>query len=66
MIERDRLYLGHMLAAIDDIADFTSAGHEVFMSERKPQSAVIRQLEIIGEAVKRLSQELTRDETAVP
>lgn len=30
------------------------------------QSAVIRQLEIIGEAVKRLSQELTQAETAVP
>jgi uncharacterized protein with HEPN domain len=66
VIERDRLYLGHILAAIDDIADFTCGGREAFMPDRKTQSAVIRQLEIIGEAVKRLSQELTQAETAVP
>ena len=58
MIERDRLYLGHILAAIDDIADFTRAGREAFIPDRKTQSAVIRQLEIIGEAVKRLTQDL--------
>ena len=36
------------------------------MSDRETQSAVIRQLEIIGEAVKNLSAELTAGETAVP
>ena len=36
------------------------------MADRKTQSAVIRQLEIIGEAVKNLSAELTALETAVP
>lgn len=66
MIERDRLYLGHIQAAIDDIADFTRAGRDAFMSDRKTQSAVIRQLEIIGEAVKRLSPDLAQAATAVP
>ena len=36
------------------------------MADRKTQSAVIRQLEIIGEAVKRLSPELTAAEPGVP
>ncbi len=36
------------------------------MVDRRTQSAVIRQLEIIGEAVKRLSQELTARESDVP
>lgn len=36
------------------------------MLDRKTQSAVVRQLEIIGEAVKNLSANLTARETAVP
>ena len=36
------------------------------MADRKTQSAVIRQLEIIGEAVKRPSPELTAAEPGVP
>ncbi|HRH86728.1 MAG TPA: DUF86 domain-containing protein [Rubrivivax sp.] len=52
---RDRLYLEHVLAAIADIGDFTREGRAAFLADRKTQSAVIRQLEIIGEAVKQLS-----------
>ena len=66
MIDRDRLFLRHVLNAIDEIASFTVEGQSVFMSDRKTQSAVIRQLEIIGEAVKNLSSDLTAGETAVP
>ena len=36
------------------------------MADRKTQSAVVRQLEIIGEAVKNLSKALTIGETNVP
>lgn len=49
-----------------DIASFTSEGRAAFMADRKTQSAVIRQLEVIGEAVKNLSPELTQSETGVP
>ena len=48
MNERDRLFLGHILAAIADIGDFTRDGRAAFLADRKTQSAVIRQLEIIG------------------
>ena len=66
MTERDGLFLGHILAAITDIESFTAEGQAGFMADRKTQSAVVRQLEIIGEAVKNLSAALTAGETAVP
>lgn len=66
MTDRERLFRGHILSAIDDIAEFTADGRDKFFAERKTQSAVIRQLEIIGEAVKQLSPALTSAEPAVP
>lgn len=66
MKERDRLFLDHILGAIRDIAAFTADGRDVFMADRKTQSAAIRQLEIIGEAVKNLDIELTSREAVVP
>ena len=52
----ERVYLGHIRDAIKDIETYTSVGRDVFMADRMRQDAVIRKLEIIGEAVKRLSQ----------
>ena len=66
MKERDRLFLNHILSAVAEIGSFTTAGQAGFMADRKTQSAVIRQLEIIGKAVKNLSKELTDSETSVP
>lgn len=42
MNERDRLYLTHVVAAIDAARSFTVEGREVFMVDLKTQSAVIR------------------------
>jgi uncharacterized protein with HEPN domain len=66
MNERDRLFLKHILDAISDIESFTADGRVGFMADRKTQSAVVRQLEIMGEAVKNLSATLTASESAVP
>jgi uncharacterized protein with HEPN domain len=66
MNDRDALFLRHVLAAIDDVVNFTSDGREHFMTDRKTQSAVVRQIEIIGEAVKQLSPSLTQAESTVP
>jgi len=66
MTERDRLYLRHVLDAIGAIESFTVEGRGSFMSDRKTQSAVVRQIEIIGEAVKQLSPVLTGSEPTVP
>jgi uncharacterized protein with HEPN domain len=66
MNERDQLFLNHVLRAIAEIQDFTTAGRSDFMTDSKTQSAVIRQLEIIGEAVKNLSKAMTDSEPDVP
>lgn len=55
----DRVYLLHVRDALEAIATYTVAGRDAFMADRKTQDAVIRNLEIIGEAVKRLSASLT-------
>lgn len=56
MNERDRLFFNHVLSAAADIETFTKNNRGEFMTDRKTQSAVIRQLEIIGEAMKNLSE----------
>lgn len=45
---------------------FTVDGRVAFMADLKTQSAVIRQIEIIGEAVKRLGDETKNAEPEVP
>lgn len=66
MNERDGFFLNHVLGAIAEVESFTTDGRSGFMADRKTQSAVIRQLEIMGEAVKNLSPTLTENEAAVP
>jgi uncharacterized protein with HEPN domain len=57
-VRGDRVYLQHILDAIVKIESYISVGRDTFMSESHWQDAVVRQLEIIGEATKRLSDEL--------
>lgn len=52
----ERVYLGHIRDAINDIKSYAAVGEEAFLADRMRQDAVIRKLEIIGEAVKRLSE----------
>lgn len=56
--ERDGVYLQHMLEACVRIIDYTrEADREAFLSHSMLQDAVIRQLEIIGEAAKQVSEQ---------
>lgn len=57
-MKRDALYLRHILDAIARIETYTEVGREVFLATPHWQDATIRQLEIIGEATKNLSEEL--------
>jgi uncharacterized protein with HEPN domain len=52
--------------AIAAIERFVAGGRESFFASDLVQSAVIRQIEIVGEAVKNLSAELTQREAGVP
>jgi uncharacterized protein with HEPN domain len=62
----DAPFLHHVLDAIREIEDFTSAGRSDFESRRIVQAAVTRNLEVIGEAVKRLSVPLREANPDVP
>ena len=66
MSERDVLYLEHILEAIAAIERYTDGGRAAFFADDMIQSAVIRQLEVVGEAVKNLSDDLVSRETGVP
>ena len=52
-----RAYLLHALDAIDAITEYTQDGRDAFFADRKTQDAVIRNVEVLGQAVKGLSAE---------
>jgi uncharacterized protein with HEPN domain len=54
-VKENRPYLQHINDALTAIREYTNEGREGFFNDRKTQDAVIRNLEIIGEATKRLS-----------
>ena len=66
MNDRDKLYVVHIAEAIERIRRFTKTGCAAFMADDMIQSAVVRQIEIIGEAARNLSSELKSDEQSVP
>jgi uncharacterized protein with HEPN domain len=55
-VKDDRFYLLHVRDSIDRILSYTQDGPECFLADTKTQDAVIRNLEVIGEAVKSLSE----------
>ena len=65
-MKEDRVYLAHIRDAIERIESFTSAGHERFLTDAMVQDAVIRNLEVIGEAVKGLSEDLRLANPDIP
>jgi len=55
--ERDeRLYLADIRDAIDRILTYTAAGQAAFSADVRTQDAVVRNIEIIGEAARRLTE----------
>jgi uncharacterized protein with HEPN domain len=65
-VKDERVYLGHIRDAINDIKTYASVGEAAFLVDRMRQDAVIRKLEIIGEAVKRLSDETRARQPKIP
>jgi len=55
-----------MLQAIDRIREYTHAGRDHFKTDRMVQDAVIRNIEIIGEATKCLPDQMKASEPGVP
>ncbi|RLB63672.1 MAG: DUF86 domain-containing protein [Deltaproteobacteria bacterium] len=60
------VYLRHIQDAIDEIEQFTAGGRNDFFARAIVQAAVARNLEIIGEAVKRLPEDFRVSHAEVP
>ena len=63
---RDAVYLQHILEAIGKIESYIVVGRDAFMSASHWQDAVTRQFEIVGEAAKRISEELRARHAEIP
>lgn len=61
MINRDVLYLTHIIECIEAISEYTAGGKDQFLKSRMIRDAVIRNFEIIGEASGRLSESVTQN-----
>ena len=67
MKKDDSVYLKHILNAISRIEEYTQViKYEDFMDNYLIQDGVIRQIEIIGEATKRLSKEIRGRHSEIP
>lgn len=62
----DVVYLRHILECIDSIESYVPNGKQDFFSSKLIQDAVIRNLEVVGEATKRISQELRQQHPKLP
>ena len=62
----DRLHLLYIIEAIDKILQYTKEGRDAFIANPMAQDAVIRNFEIIGEAVKQLSAEVKKKNPKIP
>lgn len=63
----DRVYLRHILDAIAQIEEYTQGiSKNDFPSNRLIQDGTVRELEIIGEASRNLSEEFRAEHSAVP
>jgi len=65
-VSDDRLYLIHILESIERIEDYTQGGWEVFIGSPMAQDAVVRNFEVIGEAVKRIPESMKEERPDIP
>lgn len=65
-MKEDETYLQHIIDAITKVEKYTADGRDAFMADDKTQDAVVRNLEIIGEATKRLSDDLRSQRPEIP
>lgn len=65
-MKTDLAYLSHIMDSITKIETYAAVGKEEFMAVTHWQDAIIRNLEIIGEATKRISRPLKDKHPEIP
>jgi uncharacterized protein with HEPN domain len=66
MTKDPRVYLAHITECIDRIQEYTTQGREAFFVSRLTQDAVVRNLEIIGEAARRVPESYRQAHPHIP
>lgn len=67
MTRDPKIFLGHILESIDRILEYTkNLDEDSFADDDKVQDAVLRRIQIIGEAVKNLPEDLRAAHPQVP
>jgi len=61
-----RVYLAHIFQCVEKIQRFTAEGKQRFLAEEMIQDAVVRNLEIIGEAAKRVDEAYRNQHPEIP
>ena len=61
-----RVYLVHILESIDRIERYTAQGRDDFFAQEMAQDAVLRNMEIIGEAAKRIPKDIREACSDIP
>jgi uncharacterized protein with HEPN domain len=64
-VKDDRFYVEHILECIEKIERFSSEGESQFFKSDLIQDAILRNLQILSESTKRLTEELKSRHTAV-
>ncbi len=65
-MNRDQTYVNQILDAINKIQDYTIEGRDIFYETIIIQDAVMRNIEIIGEIAKRISDDFKTKYDTVP
>ncbi|MBI2103647.1 DUF86 domain-containing protein [Candidatus Woesebacteria bacterium] len=65
--ERDIVYLRHILLAIEKINEYVSRGGKgLYDKDTAIQDAIIKQIEIVGEASRKISKEFKGNHSEIP
>ena len=62
----DREWLLDILDAIEKIEKYSSRGRKAFEEDELIQNWILHQLQIIGEALRNISEDFRRDHTEIP
>jgi uncharacterized protein with HEPN domain len=66
-VERDKIFIQHILENIEDINLFTkSVSKEELENNKEKLKAVVRSIEIIGEASKNISEDFKKKTAEIP
>jgi uncharacterized protein with HEPN domain len=65
-VKDDAAYLLHIREAIERILEYAAPGKEAFLRSHQIQDAIIRNLQVLGEAAKKVSPEFRAAHAEVP